>query len=250
MSNRFLPLRAMDTLRGFVGRKQLHAMHHICRGEEKEFMFEKLREFGTRIQTMPKTYEQDGMGDNSVAYLHYFKGGMDWWITEKDMGGKQLQAYGLADLNLGNPEMGYINIEELKAHDVELDLHYIPQTIGKIKEFLRAVGRLAIAATVAVSLSACASPVWTKPNTTQGDWEQAKAECMIEAARAVPPREALVTVAGTAYSTQSCDKHRRNCTAYSSFTPPSVQQVDTNAPIREQAARACLTRKGWTENSL
>ncbi len=87
------------------------------------------------ITTMPKTYEQDGKGDKAVAYLHYFNSGSDWYITEKDMGDEQTQAFGYAILN-GDKEMaelGYISIEELTRLGVELDFHYSTQTVGEIK---------------------------------------------------------------------------------------------------------------------
>lgn len=64
---------------------------------------------------MPKTYEQDGKGDQATAHLHYFLNGSDWYITEKDMDGGIQQAYGYAILNGDDEcaEVGYISIEEL-----------------------------------------------------------------------------------------------------------------------------------------
>ena len=87
------------------------------------------------ITTMPKTYEQDGKGDDAIAYLHYFNSGSDWYITEKDMGDEQVQAFGYAVLNgdTQNAELGYISIEELTRLGVELDFHYSKQTLRVIK---------------------------------------------------------------------------------------------------------------------
>ncbi len=85
------------------------------------------------LTTMPKTYEQDGLGDNAIAHLHYFKGSCDWYITEKDSEPDgQHQAYGLANLGYGG-EVGYISIVELIELDVELDLHFTPGTLAEIK---------------------------------------------------------------------------------------------------------------------
>ena len=81
---------------------------------------------------MPETYGQDGMGDKAIAHLHYFKGSMDWYITEKDMEGEQLQAFGMVDMGYG-PELGYISIAELVQNGIELDLHFTPMTLGEIK---------------------------------------------------------------------------------------------------------------------
>lgn len=130
-------LQAAEAIMGkqqFFSHSQLAAMADGCRGEEKEFFMNKFIEFGQRIDTMPKTYEQDGLGLESVAFLHYFLGGCDWYITEKDMDGGVLQAFGYAVLN-GDREMaelGYISIAELVKHGAELDLHFTPKTINSI----------------------------------------------------------------------------------------------------------------------
>jgi hypothetical protein len=102
-------------------------------GEEWQFFADKMKELAGAIAAMPKTYDQDGMGDSAVAHLHYFRGAADWYITEKDMEGKGTeQAFGLADLGYGG-ELGYISIEELISSGVELDFHFSPKTIGQIK---------------------------------------------------------------------------------------------------------------------
>lgn len=122
----------MPLLKQFIGKSQLSAIGMGIRGEEGQFFKDKLIEVANVIRAMPKTYGQDGMGDKAIAYLHYFKGGGDWHITEKDMEDEQLQAFGLANLGYGG-ELGYINIQELIDAGVELDLHWTPKTIGQIK---------------------------------------------------------------------------------------------------------------------
>ncbi len=85
---------------------------------------------------MPEVYGQDGMGDEAIAYLHYFYGSSDWYITEKDTSDEQHQAFGYVILNgdTQNAELGYISIEEMKSlNKPELDLYYTPQTLGEIK---------------------------------------------------------------------------------------------------------------------
>ena len=242
--------RALKKMKGFVGQSQLRAIGTICRGEEKQFMFDKLVEYGIRIESMPKIYDQDGKGDNAVAYLHYFKGNMDWYITEKDIQPEQLQAFGLADLGNGEPEIGYISITELVDHGVELDLHFIPETIGKIKEFLHSARRVAAAAIIVSALSACASPVWEKPNATPAEFEQVKAECLIEGAQRVPVAPVYTVTPASSFSSSSCDKKGHNCSSYSTSMPPTVQQQDANAPLRDQVVRSCFSRKGWLEKNL
>jgi hypothetical protein len=113
---------------------QTAALNYALRGEEKEFFKEKMAEMRERFSSMPKTYEQDGKGDGAIAYLHYFAPSADWYITEKDMGDEQIQAFGLA--RIYETEMGYINLEELAAAGAELDLYFEPQTIGEIKNMI------------------------------------------------------------------------------------------------------------------
>lgn len=117
----------------FVPYTQRRAIAFLCQGEEGAFFVQKMQELQQLVDTMPKTYEQDGKGDDAVAYLHYFRGGCDWYITEKDMEPVQHQAYGLADLGHGG-ELGYISLQELIRLGVELDLYFKPATLGEIKK--------------------------------------------------------------------------------------------------------------------
>jgi len=86
-------------------------------------------------QTMPKTYESTAKGRAALAHLHYFIGGCDWWIVEKDADpdhAGQVQAFGIADLGMG-AELGYISIPELLENGAALDLYYTdPKTIGEL----------------------------------------------------------------------------------------------------------------------
>ena len=123
----------MQTLKRFIGKSQLAAVGMGIRGEEGQFFKDKMIEIANTIQNMPKTYEQDGKGDEDIVYLHYFKDSADWYITEKDMEGEQHQAFGLADLFGDGGELGYISIQELIDLGVELDFHWEPKTIVEIK---------------------------------------------------------------------------------------------------------------------
>lgn len=123
--------KAMAVLRPFMSVSQMKAVSDSMRGEEKQFFIDKMVEMAGIIGAMPETYGQDGKGDDAIAYLHYFMGGMDWYITEKDMEAEQLQAFGLADLGHGG-ELGYISIVELVGSGAELDFHFQQKTIGQI----------------------------------------------------------------------------------------------------------------------
>ncbi len=121
---------ALRFLQGFISHAQLAAIAAGMRGEEQQHFFDKVVEMERLIRTMPKTYEQDGAGDEAIAHLHYFLNGFDWYITERDMEREQLQAFGLACM--GEEEMGYINIVELIRHGAELDLYFEPRSLRKI----------------------------------------------------------------------------------------------------------------------
>jgi len=122
----------MKALKEFIGQNQLHMMFAGSCGEEGKFFDDKAEELGKLFETMPKTYEQDGKGDQAIAYLHYFHGGFDWYITERDMEEEQLQAFGLAVVH--EAELGYISIRELIENGVELDLHWEPKTLAEIRK--------------------------------------------------------------------------------------------------------------------
>ena len=124
----------VTALSKFMPTAQLKTMIGLVNGEEGAFFSEKLDELHMLVDTMPKTYGQDGMGDEAVAYLHYFKNGADWYITERDMEDEQLQAFGLADLFGDGGELGYISIEELKSVGAEFDLYWTPKTLREIKQ--------------------------------------------------------------------------------------------------------------------
>ena len=128
-------IEAVHTVKNFVGERQLEAMGDGVRGEEGEFFKSLFVKTAQTIQNMPKTGETDGQGDDAVVYLHYFMGNMDWFITEKDMiEDEQYQAFGLADLGMGYPELGYISIEEITSAGAELDLYWTPKTLREVKE--------------------------------------------------------------------------------------------------------------------
>lgn len=128
--------RKVNELGYWLPRGEMLAIRSALRGEEAAGFKKKMREIVWTMETMPATYETDGQGDAATVHLHYFLGGSDWYIVERDGSDEQLQAFGLAILNGDtiNAEMGYINIGELVAHGVELDLYWTPRTLAEIKK--------------------------------------------------------------------------------------------------------------------
>ena len=123
--------KALDQLTEFMPYDQLRTIRKGFYGEEKTFFFKKCVEMAKIIQTMPKTYDQDGLGVQAIAHLHYFKNNMDWFITEIDQEPEQHQAYGCVNLGYGF-EIGYISITELIKNQVELDLYFESKTLKEI----------------------------------------------------------------------------------------------------------------------
>ena len=126
---------AIKTVRPFMSRQQMAVMAAGLREEEASSFMESFVKMAGVIEAMPKTYEQSDKGGDAVAHLHYFMGGSDWFIFEKDVEGGVDQAYGYAILNgdLHNAELGYISIAELVAAGVELDLYFSPKTFEAIQ---------------------------------------------------------------------------------------------------------------------
>jgi hypothetical protein len=120
---------AIKYLSPFLSGAQRRTVKDAMKGEEGNWFVAKMIELAERIKTMPKTYDQDGKGDQAVAYLHYFTGGADFWITEKDKAGDGTeQAFGLAKIH--EAELGYISIAEIVSAGAELDFHFEPKTLA------------------------------------------------------------------------------------------------------------------------
>ena len=120
---------ALNRLSNFIGQHQMVVVKQILREEEKEWMEDKILELDNLTSNMPKVYEQEGKGDNAIVFLHYFRGSYDWFITEKDTGEEQIQAFGLA--KSPDREYGYISIKRLIQANVELDFHWEPKPVNK-----------------------------------------------------------------------------------------------------------------------
>ena len=127
-------LQAIEAVRPFVPVMQLKTpVDNLRWSEERGWFRDKLLELVQVIEAMPVTYAQDGLGDDAVVHLHYFYGGGDCWITEKDVDGGVDQAFGMVDLGHG-PELGYISIRELvRLKVMDLDLHWTPKTLTEVK---------------------------------------------------------------------------------------------------------------------
>ncbi len=126
-------IQPSGTLYRYLPHSQRSALQSLLTGEEGEHFADLLSALASRIETMPVTYGQDGKGNAAIVHLHYFRGSVDFWITEKDVDDGVSQSFGLARIGGNDPELGYISIEELTRAGVELDLYWQETTIGEVK---------------------------------------------------------------------------------------------------------------------
>lgn len=127
-------------LEKFIPRSQRALIQELSKGEERAFFWEKAKELHSIIRDMPQIYQQDGMGENAIVSLHYFAGGSDWFIMEREPDNEsQHQVFGYVVLNgdLEYAELGYISLPELLQLEVSLDLHFEPRTLKEVKAELR-----------------------------------------------------------------------------------------------------------------
>ena len=85
---------------------------------------------------LPSLYEQDGKGDEAIAYAKFFDpcGSWTWYVTEYDP--KEKLCFGLVD-GL-EKELGYFSITELESITrpfglrIERDIHFTPTKISTL----------------------------------------------------------------------------------------------------------------------
>lgn len=131
------PADQILALMHFMPRSQWACLMMGLQGEERSHFAPLLKTYAERVATMPATYEQDGKGDEAIVYLHYFRGGADWYLTEKDSDQDQSgqhQAFGLACPFGDEGELGYISIVELRQIGAELDLYWTLTTLAEIRK--------------------------------------------------------------------------------------------------------------------
>lgn len=117
----------------FIGELQFRCLKDLLKSDERTFFVERVDCLYSIVEVMPKILEQDGKGDNAIAYLHYFTANADFYITEKDIEDGITQAFGLVSFVGDYLEKGYISIEEIIQAGAEIDLYFEPKTLGEIK---------------------------------------------------------------------------------------------------------------------
>jgi hypothetical protein len=125
IASKYIPKTQLSFMLDCVARKSGDA----------DYFRDKLNGFDSIVEAMPETYEADGQGDDAIVHLHYFSGGLDCFIIEKDKLGSTKQAFGFVDSSDGMPELRYISIEELiEIPHVNVDLMWKARTLGEVRE--------------------------------------------------------------------------------------------------------------------
>lgn len=123
-----------DKAKKLVPKNQLSALQEIKYREQDE----AVANVNENVSLVPDLYGQDKKGKEAVAYLHYFLGGSDWYITEYNE--EEYTAFGFVVLNQDwqMAEFGYISMQELTKSmplnrpSIELDFYWEPATINEI----------------------------------------------------------------------------------------------------------------------
>lgn len=83
---------------------------------------------------MPKLYAKDNIPlDKNFATVKFFGGACTWFLTEYDP--EEDLAFGLCDLGMGYPELGYVSLAEIRElkfpNAIERDMYYTPITLAQ-----------------------------------------------------------------------------------------------------------------------
>lgn len=83
------------------------------------------------LKEIPNIKSQDGKSKKeTTVYAHYFSGGSDWFVTEKN--DKQFYGYVILNGDFQMSEMGYFGIEEMRNNKtVELDFHWKKKSLAQ-----------------------------------------------------------------------------------------------------------------------
>ena len=87
--------------------------------------------------TLPALYSQESQGLDAIVHVKFFLPGHagSWYVTEFD--GRD-SFFGLADLGMGRPELGYFSLAEIESvrgryGPMERDLHWKPVSLRECR---------------------------------------------------------------------------------------------------------------------
>ncbi len=90
-------------------------------------------------KSLPALYSQEENPDPTVVVKFFHPvGAATWYITEGSWDGEDFIMFGLCDLGMGYPELGYVSLNELQSVrgplglGVERDLHWTPKPLSAV----------------------------------------------------------------------------------------------------------------------
>lgn len=111
-------------------------------GEGAAGVGDRLDALAATLRRMPRLHETDGQGGRALARMHWSTGAADWWLVEWDATGRS--GFGLCDLGQGfGPELGYFALSDMLSIGAELDLHWQPAPVARIRADRSAAGLMA-----------------------------------------------------------------------------------------------------------
>lgn len=127
---------ALMFMKPFMPTGEWKVVRDSMKGEEGQYFIDMMVNLMALIKKMPKSYATDGQGERAIAYLHYFGGATDIWVTESPDDPTEDNAFGFTILNgdKQNAEMGAQYLPEIVSAGLELDLHWKPISIEKVKQ--------------------------------------------------------------------------------------------------------------------
>ena len=121
----------INFLKNYIPRDELSNLLASTKGEEGEFFLELLAETEQKIRAVPPLYANEEIGLDAPIRLHYFGGGIDFYISELDP--ETGEAFGIG--SIFEKELGALSISEIVATNrLELDLYWDDKTT--LKEIL------------------------------------------------------------------------------------------------------------------
>ncbi len=103
-------------------------------------------------------------------------------------------------------------------------------------------------------LTGCSQTVWVKSGATEGDSELAMEQCLSAAYLQAPSAPTVATIGSDVVSPSftTCSSLGRSgvcVTSRGQYTRPLTVRTDTNARLRAQVFRQCMSSAGWSEQS-
>ena len=121
----------------YMGWPQWSSLQSLMEGGEEAAFF---REIATSLSRCIADMPEIGAHDESeMVFLHYFLGGSDVWVLEKDAdgGAERVFAFALLNGDARMAELGYVDLSHLILTGFELDFHFSPKPLAEVREIVR-----------------------------------------------------------------------------------------------------------------